>query len=128
MKPYNLILKLGDKVLFDCTPSDKRSKIKWLKDDDFINETDKRIKYFPDNSLKHILQIDNSNYSDNGTYTCGLDIAGKLINPQTSDVSVLKSMLIHYYHICRSMKLQHVSYIFLVYIIGCRKINDKDYF
>jgi len=92
LKPYNLILKFGDEILFDCTPSDKESKIKWLKNNQTISENDKRIKFFPDSSLKHILHIGNAHYSDNGTYTCGLDIAGKIIRPQMSDVSVLKSM------------------------------------
>jgi len=94
LKPYNLILKFGDEILFDCTPSDKASKIIWLKNDEIISENEQRIKFFPDSSLKHIILINNANYSDNGTYTCGLDLAGKIIHPQMSDVSVLKSKYI----------------------------------
>ena len=91
LDPYFLLLALGDEILLNCTPPDQTRKIMWLKNDEVI--IDDRISYLPDDTLKHVLHIVNTTYFDNGTYTCGLDVSGKLIQAQGCDVSVLRGKL-----------------------------------
>jgi len=91
LRPYFLLLALGDEIVLNCIPPDHTAKIMWLKNDEVIS--DDRINYLPDNSLKHVLRLSNSMYSDNGTYTCGLDVSGKLVNAQGCDVSILRGIV-----------------------------------
>ena len=91
LDPYFLLLALGDEILLNCTPPDHTRKIMWLKNDEVL--IDDRISYLPDDTLKHVLHITNTTYFDNGTYTCGLDVSGKLIHAQGCDVSVLRGKL-----------------------------------
>jgi len=91
--------QLGGDFSLNCTPSDNTSEIGWLKDNIIIN--DDRITYLPNNMLRHILLVNNASYADDANYTCALNRSGILIDPQNSQVTILRGMLVLHINLLR---------------------------
>ena len=64
----------------------------WLKDGQPIIDA----TFLPNLILKHILVINNASLSDNGTYSCGLNMTGLPTNDQSSEVILYRGMYIWY--------------------------------
>ena len=85
--------------MLNCTPSDNTSEIGWLRNDDVIINDDARLRYLPNDELRHILHISNASYEDDANYTCALNRSGTLIDPQLSQITIFRGMCICAYWI-----------------------------
>ena len=84
---------IGGEILINCTPSDNTSLIGWLKNDELIGESDTRISYLPDDLLRHVVIINDVQFSDEANYSCALNRPGALIDIQRSEVILYRGKL-----------------------------------
>lgn len=62
--------------------------ISWLRNGQPVMD----VTFLPNSALKHILVINNASQSDNGTYSCGLNLTGLPTNDQYSEVILYRGM------------------------------------
>ena len=86
--PSLVIQQLGSRITLNCTPSNNTIPVFWLRNGQpLVNVT-----FLLNLTLKHLLVIDSASLSDNGIYSCGLNMTGLPTNEQISEVILYRGM------------------------------------
>ena len=88
--PSLAIQQFGSKITLNCTPSNDTIPIYWLRNGQPVTD----VTFLPNQTLKHILVINNASSSDSGMYSCGLNMTGLPTNDQHARVVLYRG--VHY--------------------------------
>lgn len=97
--PSLVIQQFGSEILLNCTPSNATIPIYWLRNGQPIND----VTFLPNMILKHILVINNASLSDNGAYSCGLNMTGLPTSNQFGEILLYRGMNVSVNYIMKSI-------------------------
>ena len=88
LAPPLVIQQFGSRITLNCTPSNSTIPVYWSRNGQpVVNAT-----FLPNFRLKHVLVINNASLSDNGIYTCGLNMTGLPMNEQNGEIILYRGM------------------------------------
>ena len=88
--PSLVIQQFGSRITLNCTPSNITIPVYWLRNgQSLVNVT-----FLPNLTLKHVVVIDSASLSDNGIYSCGLNVTGLPTNEQYGEIILYRGIYV----------------------------------